>query len=107
MAANRKLTPLLARRTLQSTTSEGTLLKLHFADGSVLTIMTPDTVPPDSAPDSAPSQHRAPLTVKKVRQSRTFLQLDFDDDSTLAVPLAEPTSSVMLRAANGTLEYAD
>jgi len=103
MAANRKLTPLLARRTLQSTTSEGTLLKLHFADGSVLTIMTPDTVPPDRAP----TQHSAPRTVKKVRQSRIFLQLDFDDDSTLAVPLAEPTSSVMLRAANGTLEYAD
>ena len=102
MAANRKLTPLLARRTLHSTTSEGTLLKLHFADGSVLTIMTPDTVSPDSAPPDS-----APRTVKKVRQSRTLLQLDFDDDSTLAVPLAEPTSSVMLRAANGTLEYAD
>ena len=98
MAANRKLTPLLAQRTIESATSEDNLLKLLFTDGSVLHVLTADTAPPSPA---------HPRIVKKVRQTGDLMQIDFVDNSTLAIRLAEPTSSVLLRDANGTLEYAD
>jgi hypothetical protein len=37
----------------------------------------------------------------------TELALDFEDGSTLLIPLAEATTSVMVRARDHTLEYAD
>ena len=45
--------------------------------------------------------------VKTVRQQGTTLDLDFEGGGTLAIPLAEETSSVMVRDKSGTMEYAD
>ena len=46
-------------------------------------------------------------TVKAVRQQGTTLALDFETSGTLEIPLAEETSSVMVRDKNHGMEYAD
>ena len=46
-------------------------------------------------------------TIAKVRQQGTELALDFADGSTRLIPLAEATASVLVRAHDHTLEYAD
>jgi hypothetical protein len=45
--------------------------------------------------------------VRGVRQQGTTLDLDFETGSTLTLRTAEPTSSVIVRARDRTLEYAD
>ena len=72
--------------------------EVSFTDDSVLTIKTAATVVNDKW------QNR---TIKKVRQKATLLNLDFVDQTTLAILLAESTSSVLLRDHKGVLEYAD
>jgi hypothetical protein len=46
-------------------------------------------------------------TVKQVRQEGSVLHLDFEDDSTMEIKLAEETSSVMVRDGKNKMEYAD
>jgi hypothetical protein len=98
MASNRKLTPLLAGRTIQAIQQRDTGWAVRFTDDSVLTLKTAATVVQDKW------QNR---TIKKVRQKDTLLNLDFVDRATLAILLAESTSSVLLRDHKGVLEYAD
>jgi hypothetical protein len=98
MAANKKLTPLLAGRTIKVIQQRNTGLDVVFVDDSVLTIKTAATV------GNEQWQNR---TIKKVRQKDTLLNLDFVDQATLAIPLTESTSSVLLRDHKGVLEYAD
>ena len=45
--------------------------------------------------------------VKSVQQSDSDLMIQFEDDSTLHIKLAEATSSVMVRDRNNAMEYAD
>jgi hypothetical protein len=45
--------------------------------------------------------------VRAVRQAGTTLTLDYADGGSLALTTAEPSASVVLRARDGTLEYAD
>ena len=98
MAANQKLTPLLAGRMIKAIEQRDTGWEVSFTDDSVLTIKTAATVVNDKW------QNR---TIKKVRQKATLLNLDFVDQTTLAILLAESTSSVLLRDHKGVLEYAD
>jgi hypothetical protein len=98
MAANQKLTPLLAGRTIQAIEQRDTGWAVRFTDDSVLTLKTTATVVQEKW------QNR---TIKKVRQKATLLNLDFIDHATLAIPLAESTSSVLLRDRSNVLEYAD
>ena len=98
MAANQKLTHLLAGRTIQAIQPRDTGWAVRFTDDSVLTLKTAATVVQDQW------QNR---TIKKVRQKDILLTLDFVDSTMLAIPLAEPTSSVLLRDHKGVLEYAD
>ncbi|HVF85639.1 MAG TPA: hypothetical protein VM821_06635 [Abditibacteriaceae bacterium] len=46
-------------------------------------------------------------TVKSVVQGETTITLFFEDNSRMDFPLQEATSSVMLRAKDNTMEYAD
>ena len=46
-------------------------------------------------------------TVKSVVQGETTITLFFEDGGKMDVPLQEATSSVMLRAKDNTMEYAD
>jgi prepilin-type processing-associated H-X9-DG protein len=98
MSSNRKLTPILTGRTIQSIEQAENLLNILFADGSSMKIKT------SSPAANLDLQNRKVL---KVRQAGTVMNLDFDDESTMEIPLAEATSSVMLRDGKGALEYAD
>ena len=98
MAANNKLTKILKGRTVQNVSVGDNRLTVEFHDGSKLSV---------KIGDGETSGTPVGLTVKGVRQKDTSLNLDFTDGSVQTVPLAEETSSVMLRDANGALEYAD
>lgn len=98
MAANKKLTPLLAGRTVQAVSQSDDHLSVTFTDGSTLGIKTGGEVP------GAALNGR---TVKAVRQSGDVMNLDFQDGTSAQVKLAEATSSVMLRDKGNKLEYAD
>ncbi len=98
MALNRKLTPIIAGRTVKSAVQADTVLNIGFGDGSTMHIKTGGTgavaIPTGAA-------------VKAARQKDDTLTLDFADGSSAAIKLAEATSSVMLRDGAGVLEYAD
>lgn len=98
MSLNRKLTPLLLGRIVQSTQFQDCILEIHFTDGSILRIKT-------AQPGELPTWQGQ--TVKRIRQQKTLMLVDFADDSTLNVTLAEAMSSVMLRDKQGVMEYAD
>jgi hypothetical protein len=98
MPLNRKLTPLIAGRTIRSADQSDNLLSVSFTDDSVMKIKTAASGPIEILPDR---------TVKAVRQKDDVMNIDFTDASTVAIKLAEATSSVMLRDGNGKLEYAD
>jgi len=97
MASNHKLTSLIQGRTIAGTSNQSNALTLSFSDGSKMTVQT------------AGSSNSASTggTVKAVRQQGTTLSLDMESGSTLEIPTAEETSSVMVRAADGAMEYAD
>ncbi len=97
MASNHKLTSLLQGRTLAGTSNANSALTISFTDNSKMTVQT------------AGSSNSASTggTVKAVRQQGTTLSLDMENGDTLEIPLAEETSSVMVRDAGGTMEYAD
>lgn len=99
MAANRKLTGVIHGRTVERVEPriDGTAWLVQFDDGSTLTVRT--------APGAAPA--RLTGRVVKVRQTDTRLDLDLADGQTLEFATAEPASSVLLRAQDGTLQYAD
>ncbi len=99
MAANKKLTAAIKGRRVIGVDGQAATTLVHFDDGSTMTVHTDATASPPG---------RAPLgVVKKVRQRDTTLSLDYEDGTTLELRTAEPTSSVMLRANGGALEYAD
>jgi hypothetical protein len=97
MTSNHKLTAVLHGRTITGTQHQDHRLIIAFDDGSTLTVKTAGT-----RASTATSG-----TIVKVRQQDTQLALDFEDSSTLLIPLAEATASVMVRAHDHTLEYAD
>jgi hypothetical protein len=97
MTSNHKLTAVLHGRTITGTQHQDHRLIVAFADGSTMTVKTAGTTA-GAATGS---------TIAKVRQQGTELALDCEDGSTLRIPLAEATASVMVRARDHTLEYAD
>ena len=98
MALNQKLTPLIAGRTIESTSWKDNLLSVSFSDGSVLVIKTSTMVSVDGLRGH---------TIRSVRQRGTMMNLDFTDGNPATIRLAEATSSVMLRDRTGMLEYVD
>ena len=94
---NKKLTPIIAGRTIKSAEQAKGVLAIKFTDDSVMRIKT-----------GAPFKDSiAGKTVKAVRQKATEFDLDFDDGTTVKITLAAETSSVMLRDHAGVMEYAD
>lgn len=100
MARNQKLTRVIKGRTIAQLTWDGAAALLHFNDGSVLRIHA-QSAPPSRAPPVVLGKVRA------VRQSLETIAFDLEDGITIDIPLAEATSSVMLRDTKGSLEYAD
>jgi hypothetical protein len=97
MTSHRKRTAVLKGRTITAMHMQGETLTLTFADGATMTVKTGGMA-------TTPG-HRG--TLAKIRQQGTQLALDFTDGNTLQMSLAEPTASVMVRAKDHTLEYAD
>jgi hypothetical protein len=97
MTSNDKLTAVLKGRTITGTQSQDHRLILAFHDGSTMTVHTAG-----SSTTAATGG-----TIAKVRQQGTKLALDCEDGATMLVQLAEATASVMVRAHDHTLEYAD
>jgi hypothetical protein len=97
MTNNHKLTAVLKGRTIMGTQHQDHRLILAFHDGSTMTVKTAGST-------TSPATGGA---VEKVRQQGTQLALDFEDGSTMLIQMAEATSSVMVRAKDHTLEYAD
>jgi hypothetical protein len=111
MAANHKLTGVLKGRTATQVEALGATTVVHFDDGSTMTVQTTvaaaagSTAEVGSGP-AAPAS--APLgRVRGVRQQGTTLDIDYDNGVTLELRTAEATSSVLVRARDHTLEYAD
>ena len=98
MALNQKLTPLIAGRTIQTAEWYDNMLIIGFVDGSILKIKTSTVGMVDEL---------YARTILKVRQRGTIMNMDFTDDNSAAINLAEATSSVMLRDQAGVLEYVD
>lgn len=100
-AANHKLTKIIAGRTINGTSNQGSQLTINFSDGSHMTVQT--TGSSNSASTGG--------TIDKVRQDADLttpkLYLDMEGGSSLEIPLASPTSSVMVRAKDNHMEYAD
>jgi hypothetical protein len=97
MASNHKLTGVIKGRTISGTQNRDGKLTIQFTDGSVMTVKTAGSV--NSAATGG--------TVDAVRQQGATLSLDLENGSTWEITMAEPTSSVMVRDKNHTLEYAD
>jgi hypothetical protein len=125
MAANQKLTGVLRGRTATQITWAGTTAVVQFDDGSAMTVQTSTASggagtggpPPAALPvagaaaGSSASPSDGPTAalgrVRGVRQQDTILCLDFETGPTLTLRTAEATSSVIVRARDHTLEYAD
>ena len=100
---NQKLTHVLAGRTLKRIEPAPDGFLLHWQDGSVMHIKS--SQPPPALPAGAAL---SPATVARVRQQDTKLVLEFQTGHPpLEIETAEPTASVLLRNAQGALEYAD
>jgi hypothetical protein len=97
MALNQKLTRLIAGRSVAGADTSAAQCVVHFGDGSNMTVKV--AAPPASADSRG--------TVTRVRQAGTVLDVDLDGGATISFTTPEPMASVMVRAANGSLEYAD
>ena len=99
---NQKLTGVLKGRVLESFEAAADGFVLRFADRSTMHIKT--TAP---VAESTISEFYTAAVVH-VRQHDTNLALEFDSrESSLLLQTSEPTASVLIRDANGSLEYAD
>ena len=97
MASNHKLTGVLQGRTVAGTSNQNDALTISFTDGSQMTVQT------------AGSSHSASTggTIQVVRQQGMTLSLDMENGAVMEIQTAEESSSVMVRSADGALEYAD
>jgi hypothetical protein len=100
MSRNRMLTPIIKGRTISTFGWDDATVLLHFDDGSELRIHARAAMKGDT-----PSVTLG--RVVAVRQSMETIAFDLEAGSALMIPLAEPTSCVMLRDSKGVLEYAD
>src|SRR5215510_2012347 len=97
MTSNHKLTAVLKGRTITGTHHQDHRLIMTFDDDSMMTVNT----------SGATTSAATGGTIAKVRQQDTQLALDCEDGATMLIPLAEATASVLVRAHDHTLEYAD
>jgi hypothetical protein len=98
MARNQKLTRLIKGRGIAGVQQQDRSMVITFDDGSIMTVQTDGTA---RAPSASSGR------VAAVRQLGTILSLDLEGGATLELHTLEATASVMVRAKDHTLEYAD
>jgi hypothetical protein len=94
MPRNRKLTKVIAGRTVKLATVEWGGVLVLFDDESCMKIKTagPATIPPGGK-------------VKSVHEAKTDFKIEFEDSSSATLCLADPGSSVAVRDKNNRVEY--
>src|ERR1051325_7606413 len=97
MHSNNKLTGVIKGRTIKATQNDASGLNITFDDGSTMHIKTAGNANVASTGGK----------VQAMRQEGTTLELVFESGTKLDIPLAEATSSVMVRDKNHVMEYAD
>lgn len=100
MSLNQKLTHVIQGRTVSSIAPQDGKLHVTFGDGSIMAIK------PGATAEPIPS---VVGEIAHVRQevAPPVLHFDYKDGATWSIPLAEATSCVILRNAQGKLEYLD
>jgi hypothetical protein len=94
MQRNRKLTKVIAGRTVKATTLEPGGVLVLFDDRSNMKIKTTEaaTIPPGGK-------------IKSVHEAKSEFKIEFEDGSSATLPLADPGSSVAVRDKNNAVEY--
>ena len=94
MPRNRKLTKVIAGRTVQAATVEAGSVLVLFDDQSSMKIKTAGAaaVSPGSK-------------VKSVHEAKAEFKIEFEDRSSVTFCLADPGSSVAVRDENNRVEY--
>ena len=94
MPRNQKLTRVIGGRTVQQATTESGKLVIRFDDRSKMTVKTA------GIPNLSPG-----AKVKAVQEDGPEFTLQFKDDSTVTLQLADPGASVAVRDKNDKVEY--
>jgi hypothetical protein len=95
MPRNQKLTNVIGGRTIQRATAEAGKLVIRFNDESTMQVKTAGITglfPPGG-------------TRKAILEDGAEFKLQFEDDSTIRVKLADPGASVAVRDKNNGVEY--
>jgi hypothetical protein len=94
MPRNQKLTKVITGRTIKVATTEPGSVLVLFDDQSKMKVKTagPTTIPPGRK-------------VKSVHEAKAEFKIEFEDGSSVTLPLADPGSSVAVRDKNDVLEY--
>jgi hypothetical protein len=94
MPRNQKLTKVIAGRTIKAATVEPGGVLILFDNQSNMKIKTagPATIPPGGK-------------VKSVYEAKAQLKIEFEDGSSATLCLADPGSSVAVRAKDNAVEY--
>ena len=94
MPRNQKLTKVIAGRTIKAVTTEPGSVLVLFDDQSTMNIKTAEaaTIPTGGK-------------VKSVHEAKAEFKIDFEDNSSATLSLADPGSSVAVRDKNNAVEY--
>ncbi|MBV9529781.1 MAG: hypothetical protein JO283_01595 [Bradyrhizobium sp.] len=95
MPRNQKLTRVIKGRTVQSATGEPGRLVIVFNDHSTMTVKTAEIAATISIG----------TRIKGVLEDDDQCTLQFDDDSSVTLRLADPGASVAVRACDNAVEY--
>jgi hypothetical protein len=94
MSRNRKLTKVIADRTIKTVMTEPGSILVLFDDQSNMKVKIagPATIPPGGK-------------VKSVHETKAEFKIDFEDGASATLYLADPGSSVAVRDKNNVVEY--
>jgi hypothetical protein len=94
MPRNRKLTKVIAGRTIKAVTTEPGSVLVLFDDQSSMKIKTVSAAVVSSG-----------SKVKSVHETKAEFEIEFEDGSSATFILADPGSSVAVRDKNNVVEY--
>jgi hypothetical protein len=96
MTPNHKLTNLIKGRIIQDLQMSATEVSMRFSDGSMMHVKVMES-------NSPPLKNGA--RIRAVSEQSVTLIISCEDESQIALTLADPGSSVTVRDADGKVEY--